>query len=123
MAQKLMSGVQELSYISYFAVSHLSGQVYFSSSHGSHIFKFLRFNYLTYHRIHCVLLAETEQGVAQAIIRAVPDFKREPWPKVSDKAKELVKRMLDPDPKKRLSAQEVLGKCNYYKLVLFILIC
>eukprot|EP00262_Sarcandra_glabra_P012600 TRINITY_DN327_c0_g1_i4.p1 TRINITY_DN327_c0_g1~~TRINITY_DN327_c0_g1_i4.p1 ORF type:complete len:528 (-),score=86.13 TRINITY_DN327_c0_g1_i4:399-1982(-) len=52
--------------------------------------------------------AETEQGVAQAIIRSVIDFKRDPWPKVSDNAKDLVKRMLDPDPKKRLTAQEVL---------------
>ncbi|XP_057434409.1 calcium-dependent protein kinase 20-like [Lotus japonicus] len=52
--------------------------------------------------------AETEQGVAQAIIRSVVDFKREPWPKVSDNAKDLVRKMLDPDPKRRLSAQEVL---------------
>ncbi|PIA53635.1 hypothetical protein AQUCO_00900303v1 [Aquilegia coerulea] len=52
--------------------------------------------------------AETEQGVAQAIIRCVVDFKRDPWPKVSDNAKDLVRRMLDPDPKRRLSAQEVL---------------
>ncbi|KAG9449422.1 hypothetical protein H6P81_009387 [Aristolochia fimbriata] len=52
--------------------------------------------------------AETEQGVAQAIIRSVLDFKRDPWPKVSDNAKDLVKRMLDPDPKRRLTAQEVL---------------
>ncbi|OVA03272.1 Protein kinase domain [Macleaya cordata] len=52
--------------------------------------------------------AETEQGVAQAIIRSVIDFKRDPWPKVSDNAKDLVRRMLDPDPKKRLSAHEVL---------------
>ncbi|KAL9261666.1 Calcium-dependent protein kinase 7-like protein [Drosera capensis] len=52
--------------------------------------------------------AETEQGVAQAIIRSVIDFKRDPWPKVSDNAKDLVKRMLDPNPKKRLTAQEVL---------------
>lgn len=52
--------------------------------------------------------AETEQGVAQAIIHAVVDFRRDPWPKVSDKAIELVKKMLDPDPKKRLTAQEVL---------------
>ncbi|CAL5433945.1 unnamed protein product [Camellia sinensis] len=51
---------------------------------------------------------ETEQGVAQAIIRSAIDFKRDPWPKVSDNAKDLVKRMLDPDPKKRLTAQEVL---------------
>lgn len=53
--------------------------------------------------------AETEQGVAQAIIRSVIDFKRDPWPKVSDNAKDLVKKMLNPDPKQRLSAQEVLG--------------
>lgn len=51
---------------------------------------------------------ETEQGVAQAIIRSVVNFKRDPWPKVSDNAKDLVKRMLNPDPSKRLTAQEVL---------------
>ncbi|MQM14594.1 hypothetical protein Taro_047528, partial [Colocasia esculenta] len=52
--------------------------------------------------------AETEQGIAQAIIRCVIDFNRDPWPKVSDNAKDLVRRMLDPDPTKRLTAQEVL---------------
>lgn len=56
-----------------------------------------------------ILQAETEQGVAQAIIRSVIDFRRDPWPIVSENAKDLVKKMLDPDPKKRLSAQEVLG--------------
>ncbi|KAL9458721.1 hypothetical protein AB3S75_007566 [Citrus x aurantiifolia] len=52
--------------------------------------------------------AETEQGVAQAIIRSVIDFKRDPWPKVSENAKDLVKKMLNPDPKQRLTAEEVL---------------
>nr|GEX38198.1 calcium-dependent protein kinase 8-like [Tanacetum cinerariifolium] len=52
--------------------------------------------------------AQTEQGVAQAIIRSVINFKRDPWPKISDNAKDLVKKMLDPDPKRRLTAQEVL---------------
>lgn len=52
--------------------------------------------------------AETEQGVAQAIIRSAVNFKRDPWPKVSDNAKDLVKKMLNPDPSKRLTAQEVL---------------
>ncbi|XP_042385465.1 calcium-dependent protein kinase 20-like [Zingiber officinale] len=52
--------------------------------------------------------AETEQGVAQAILCSVVDFKREPWPKVSDSAKDLVRHMLEPDPKKRLTAQQVL---------------
>lgn len=63
--------------------------------------------------------AETEQGVAQAIIRSVLDFKRDPWPKVSENAKDLVKKMLDPDPKRRLSAQEVLGNLLFFKMVTF----
>lgn len=57
---------------------------------------------------------ETEQGVAQAIIRSVIDFKRDPWPRVSDNAKDLVKKMLDPDPKQRLTAQEVLGNALFH---------
>lgn len=52
--------------------------------------------------------ADTEQGVAQAIIRGVIDFKRDPWPLVSEKAKSLVRQMLEPDPKCRLTAQQVL---------------
>ncbi|KAG8388658.1 hypothetical protein BUALT_Bualt02G0148200 [Buddleja alternifolia] len=51
---------------------------------------------------------ETEQGVALAILRGVLDFKREPWPQVSESAKSLVRQMLEPDPKKRLTAQQVL---------------
>jgi calcium-dependent protein kinase len=57
-----------------------------------------------------LLIAETEQGVALAILRGVIDFKREPWPQISDSAKSLVRQMLEPDPKKRLTAEQVLGK-------------
>ncbi|KAG6473441.1 calcium-dependent protein kinase 20-like [Zingiber officinale] len=52
--------------------------------------------------------AETEQGIAQEIVNSVVEFKRDPWPKVCDSAKDLVKRMLDPDLKKRATAKEVL---------------
>ncbi|CAK8563123.1 unnamed protein product [Lathyrus sativus] len=52
--------------------------------------------------------AETEQGVALAILRGVIDFKREPWPQISDSAKSLVRQMLEPDPKIRLTAEQVL---------------
>ncbi|CAN1303599.1 Calcium-dependent protein kinase 13 [Linum perenne] len=51
---------------------------------------------------------ESEQGVAQAIIRGVIDFKRDPWPNISESAKSLVKAMLEPDPKVRLTAKQVL---------------
>ncbi|KAH1098246.1 hypothetical protein J1N35_015167, partial [Gossypium stocksii] len=51
---------------------------------------------------------DIEQGVTQVIIHSAIDFKRDPWPKVLDNAKDLVKKMLNPDPKQRLTIQEVL---------------
>ncbi|KAL8122125.1 hypothetical protein AgCh_018754 [Apium graveolens] len=36
------------------------------------------------------------------------DFKREPWPQISDNAKSLIRKMLEPDPRKRLTAKQVL---------------
>ncbi|KAK9082754.1 hypothetical protein Scep_029225 [Stephania cephalantha] len=52
--------------------------------------------------------AATEEGIAQAIVRSVVSFDRDPWPKVSEDAKDLVRGMLDPNPYSRLTAQEVL---------------
>ncbi|CAN8247637.1 unnamed protein product [Cochlearia groenlandica] len=52
--------------------------------------------------------AETEEGIAHAIVRGSIDFERDPWPKVSYEAKELVKNMLDANPYSRLTVQEVL---------------
>ncbi|KAL1545482.1 Calcium-dependent protein kinase 13 [Salvia divinorum] len=52
--------------------------------------------------------AESEQGVAQAIIRGKIDFERDPWPSISESAKSLVRQMLEPDPKLRLAAKQVL---------------
>ncbi|KAL3638064.1 Calcium-dependent protein kinase 13 [Castilleja foliolosa] len=46
--------------------------------------------------------AESEQGVAQAIIRGKIDFEREPWPSISDSSKSLVRQMLEP-PSQTLS--------------------
>eukprot|EP00261_Vitis_vinifera_P036056 XP_019077299.1 PREDICTED: calcium-dependent protein kinase 13 isoform X2 [Vitis vinifera] len=51
---------------------------------------------------------ESEQGVAQAILRGLIDFKRDPWPNISESAKSLVRQMLEPDPKLRLTAKQVL---------------
>ncbi|GAU43642.1 hypothetical protein TSUD_24110 [Trifolium subterraneum] len=48
------------------------------------------------------------------------DESDEPWPKVSDNAKDLVKKMLDPDPKRRFTAQEVLDHPWLIKLVLTV---
>uniref|UniRef100_A0A6N2K758 non-specific serine/threonine protein kinase n=1 Tax=Salix viminalis TaxID=40686 RepID=A0A6N2K758_SALVM len=51
---------------------------------------------------------ESEQGVAQAILRGIIDFKRDPWPNISESAKSLVRQMLEPDPKLRLTARQVI---------------
>lgn len=59
--------------------------------------------------------------MAQAIIRSVVDFKRDPWPKVSDSAKDLAKKLLDPDPSRRLTAKQALGSaCLLTPDVLYI---
>ncbi|XP_044466980.1 calcium-dependent protein kinase 24-like [Mangifera indica] len=52
--------------------------------------------------------AETEEGIAHAIIKGKLDFERDPWPKISQEAKELVRSMLDPNPYNRVTIQEVL---------------
>eukprot|EP00897_Mesotaenium_endlicherianum_P004858 jgi/Mesen1/43/ME1094207C05660 len=54
--------------------------------------------------------AETEQGVAQAVLKGEVDYTRDPWPAISAGAKELVAAMLNSDPAKRLSAEQVLGE-------------
>ncbi|PON44939.1 Calcium dependent protein kinase [Parasponia andersonii] len=51
---------------------------------------------------------ETEQGIFEQVLKGELDFVSEPWPSISESAKDLVRRMLIRDPKKRLTAYEVL---------------
>ncbi|KAI3447384.1 hypothetical protein Pfo_004049 [Paulownia fortunei] len=51
---------------------------------------------------------ETEQGIFEQVLRGELDFVSEPWPSISESAKDLVRRMLVRDPKKRLTAHQVL---------------
>ncbi|PKU74006.1 calcium-dependent protein kinase 1 [Dendrobium catenatum] len=52
---------------------------------------------------------ESEQAIFDEILRGHLDFSSDPWPSISSSAKELVKKMLRPDPKDRLTAVEVLN--------------
>lgn len=54
-------------------------------------------------------LTETEEGIAQAVIKGDINFKRDPWPRVSKDAKNLVKGMLEQNPYERLTVEEALG--------------
>lgn len=51
---------------------------------------------------------ETEQGIFEQVLKGDLDFISEPWPSISESAKDLVRRMLVRDPKKRMTAHEVL---------------
>ncbi|KAL3535995.1 hypothetical protein ACH5RR_004456 [Cinchona calisaya] len=52
---------------------------------------------------------ETEQGIFEQVSKGELDFVSEPWPSISESAKDLVRKMLVRDPKKRLKAHEVLS--------------
>ncbi|GAB2277795.1 Calcium-dependent protein kinase 33 [Dionaea muscipula] len=51
---------------------------------------------------------ETEKGIFDAILKGHIDFESKPWPSISSSAKDLVRRMLTQDPKKRITAAQVL---------------
>lgn len=52
--------------------------------------------------------AETEQDIFDEVLHGELDFTSDPWPSISGSAKDLVRKMLVRDPKKRLTAHEVL---------------
>ncbi|GMH17347.1 hypothetical protein Nepgr_019188 [Nepenthes gracilis] len=52
--------------------------------------------------------AETESGIFRQILHGKLDFDSEPWPSISDSAKDLIRKMLDRNPKKRVTAHQVL---------------
>ncbi|XP_073005084.1 calcium-dependent protein kinase 19-like [Typha latifolia] len=52
--------------------------------------------------------AETEKGIFDAILQGDIDFESAPWNSISYSAKDLVRRMLTQDPKKRITSAEVL---------------
>uniref|UniRef100_A0A1D1XSS1 non-specific serine/threonine protein kinase n=1 Tax=Anthurium amnicola TaxID=1678845 RepID=A0A1D1XSS1_9ARAE len=52
--------------------------------------------------------AETEAGIFKQILQGPLDFESEPWPLISESAKDLIQNMLNRSPKKRLTAHEVL---------------
>ncbi|KAL0432143.1 UNVERIFIED_CONTAM: Calcium-dependent protein kinase SK5 [Sesamum latifolium] len=52
--------------------------------------------------------ADTDNGIFRQILNGKLDLDSEPWPHISDSAKDLVQKMLDRNPKRRLSAHQVL---------------
>lgn len=51
---------------------------------------------------------ETEQQIFDSILKGKLDFASDPWPRISDDAKDCLRRMLQQDPKRRATANEIL---------------
>ncbi|KAE9447200.1 hypothetical protein C3L33_20896, partial [Rhododendron williamsianum] len=69
--------------------------------------------------------ARTESGIFRAVLKADPSFEEAPWPSLSSEAKDFVKRLLNKDPRKRMSATQALShpwirNCNDVKVPLDI---
>ncbi|CAG7895961.1 unnamed protein product [Brassica rapa] len=52
--------------------------------------------------------AGTDNGIFREILQGKLDFETDPWPSISESAKDLTMKMLESDPKKRLTAHQVL---------------
>nr|GLL42307.1 calcium-dependent protein kinase 11-like [Ipomoea trifida] len=52
--------------------------------------------------------AESDNGIFKQIMKGKIDFESEPWPSISDSAKDLIKKMLQRDPRQRITAHQVL---------------
>ncbi|WCJ32928.1 Calcium-dependent protein kinase [Euphorbia peplus] len=52
--------------------------------------------------------AENEKGIFDAVLEGEIDFESQPWPSISNSAKDLVRRMLTQDPKRRITSTQVL---------------
>ena len=65
-------------------------------------------------RFKCV---ETEQEIFEQVLHGDLDFSSDPWPSISEEAKDLVRGMLVREPSKRLTAHEVLSE--FFKMLPF----
>ncbi|XP_060203965.1 CDPK-related kinase 4-like isoform X1 [Lycium barbarum] len=53
--------------------------------------------------------ARTESGIFRSVLRADPNFEDSPWPSVSAEARDFVKRLLNKDHRKRMTASQALA--------------
>uniref|UniRef100_A0A7C9F7S3 non-specific serine/threonine protein kinase n=1 Tax=Opuntia streptacantha TaxID=393608 RepID=A0A7C9F7S3_OPUST len=53
--------------------------------------------------------ARTESGIFRSVLRADPNFDDTPWPTISKEGKDFVKRLLNKDHRKRMTAAQALA--------------
>uniref|UniRef100_A0A804PAB2 Protein kinase domain-containing protein n=1 Tax=Zea mays TaxID=4577 RepID=A0A804PAB2_MAIZE len=59
--------------------------------------------------LHRPFWARTESGIFRSVLRADPNFEDSPWQSVSPEAKDFVKRLLNKDYRKRMTAAQALS--------------
>uniref|UniRef100_A0A7N0U992 non-specific serine/threonine protein kinase n=1 Tax=Kalanchoe fedtschenkoi TaxID=63787 RepID=A0A7N0U992_KALFE len=52
--------------------------------------------------------ARTESGIFRSVLRADPNFNDSPWPSITPEAKDFVKRLLNKDYRKRMTAAQAM---------------
>lgn len=52
---------------------------------------------------------KTEDGIFKEVLKKKPDFRRKPWPTITNSAKDFVKKLLVKDPRARLTAAQALS--------------
>ena len=65
--------------------------------------------------------ARTESGIFRAVLKADPSFDEAPWPSLSSEARDFVKRLLNKDPRKRMTTAQALSECLIFCHKLIIL--
>lgn len=78
--------------------------------------KYFFFDVLPLHSYEILSLfsfSETEKGIFDAILEGEIDFESKPWPSISNSAKDLVRKMLTMDPRKRITSAQVLGNFHF----------
>lgn len=61
--------------------------------------------------------ARTESGIFKTVLKADPNFEEPPWPTLSFEAKDFVKRLLNKDHRRRMTASQALRKLFHIDLI------
>lgn len=56
--------------------------------------------------------ARTESGIFKAVLKTEPSFEEAPWPSLSSDARDFVKRLLNKDYRRRMTASQALCKLH-----------
>ncbi|PRQ47906.1 putative protein kinase CAMK-CDPK family [Rosa chinensis] len=63
--------------------------------------------------------AQTASGIFRAVLRSDPSFDESPWPSLSTEAKDFVKRLLNKDHRKRMTAAQALRESLIHSKQMF----